>query len=332
MLSKSYRERFEYTVPFIEDYAPKTWAYLNKFEGKLRKRVDGRYKKKARLEHKWYELFQTSYLNLAENQRALIQILAKRTSTTIDVQPFIFQAGGKGGGLYGIMPTESAPNVNFFVGIFNSDIANFYLCQISSVYSGGYYSYGDQFIKNLPIPPATEAQQSAIAGSARTLTETTARRRELAAAVAAFPDSVTAARREAGDVPDLEALERVGQFAGLPREVRADKMTSEHDLTGQVVMRVGNGRMTLGPDLAELVEAVLTARGKLSYEVLAALQVPDREAEQRSYTASLRAWQAEIVELANEIRQLEDELNSRVYEVYGLEDDKEVIEGFLERF
>lgn len=118
----------------------------------------------------------------------------------------------------------------------------------------------------------------------------------------------------------------------MPREVRADKVPSEHDLTGQVVIRVGNGRMTLGPDLAELVEAVLTARGKLSYEVLAALQVPDREAEQRSYTASLRAWQAEIVELANEIRQLEDELNSRVYEVYGLEDDKEVIEGFLERF
>ena len=191
--SKNYRERFEYTVPFIEDHAPKTWAYLNKFEEKLRKRVDGRYKKKARLEHKWYELFQTSYLNLAENQRALIQILAKRTSTTIDTQPFIFQAGGKGGGLYGIMPTESAPSVDFFVGIFNSDIANFYLCQISSVYSGGYYSYGDQFIKNLPIPPATEDQQTAIAEFAQTLTDKTARLRKLEAAVAAFPDSVTAA-------------------------------------------------------------------------------------------------------------------------------------------
>ncbi len=150
--------------------------------------------------------------------------------------------------------------------------------------------------------------------------------------VAAFPDSVTAARRRAGDVPDLEALERVGLLAGLPREVRADKVTSEHDLTGQVVLRVGNGRMTFTPALAELVEAVLRVQGKLSYEVLASLNVPEREQEQRAYVATLRDWQAEIVELSGEIVRVEDELNDKVYEVYGLEDERNVIEGFLERF
>lgn len=150
--------------------------------------------------------------------------------------------------------------------------------------------------------------------------------------VAAFPDSVTAARRRAGDVPDLEALERVGLLAGLPREVRADKVTSEHDLTGQVVLRVGNGRMTFTPALAELVEAVLKVQGKLSYEVLASLNVPEREQEQRAYVATLRDWQAEIVELSGEIVRVEDELNDKVYEVYGLEDERNVIEGFLERF
>lgn len=150
--------------------------------------------------------------------------------------------------------------------------------------------------------------------------------------MAAFPDSVTAARRRAGDVPDLEALERVGLLAGLPREVRADKVTSEHDLTGQVVLRVGNGRMTFTLALAELVEAVLKVQGKLSYEVLASLNVPEREQEQRAYVATLRDWQAEIVELSGEIVRVEDELNDKVYEVYGLEDERNVIEGFLERF
>ena len=123
-------------------------------------------------------------------------------------------------------------------------------------------------------------------------------------------------------MPDLEALERLGLLQGVPREVRADKVTSEHDLTGQVVLRVGNGRMTFTPTLAELVQRTLTARGRLSYEALASLNVPEREPEQRAYVATLREWQAERVELSGEIARLEDELNGKVYEVYGLEDEK----------
>lgn len=98
------------------------------------------------------------------------------------------------------------------------------------------------------------------------------------------------------------------------------------------MLRVGNGRMTFTPALAELVEAVLKVQGKLSYEVLASLNVPEREQEQRAYVATLREWQAEIAELSGEIVRLEDELNDKVYEVYGLEDERNVIEGFLERF
>ncbi len=114
----------------------------------------------------------------------------------------------------------------------------------------------------------------------------------------------------------------------MPREVRADKVASEHDLTGQVVVRVSNGRMTLRSALAELVLATLAVRGRLSYEVLASLNVPEREQEQRAYVATLREWQAEVARLSAEIVGLETELNGKVYEVYGLENEKGVIERF----
>ena len=318
--------------PMIDKAYPKLWAYLKANEKDFRGRENGRFKKGKPEVWRWYDLARPQSLEAAEGKKVVAQLLAKNTQFALEDKGGVhFQAGGKGGGAYGIS-LKPGVNDSFILGLLNSKALDFQIKHLSSVYGSGYYSYADAYLKDLPIPDVTEDQQTAITELAQTLTETTARLRKLKAAVAAFPDSVTAARRTVGTVPDLEALERLGLLQGVPREVRADKMTSEHDLTGQVVLRVGNGRMTFTPTLAELVEAVLATRGKLSYEALAALNVPEREPEQHAYVATLRQWQAERIELSGEITRLEDELNGKVYEVYGLEDERDVIEGFLERF
>jgi hypothetical protein len=134
-------------------------------------------------------------------------------------------------------------------------------------------------------------------------------------------------------VPDLETLARLGLFQNLPRELRADRLSSEDDLMGQVIFTIGNGRMTLKPDLARFVKRTLEVRGKLSREELTGLRVPERDAEQRAYLGRLAAWQEELAGLRREIAGLEVDLNEAVYEVYGLNgEDRKVIEGFLERF
>ena len=254
----------------------------------------------------------------------------RRSNFAFDKHNYFFAAGGTSG-VYGLITTANL-RVEVLTALANSRVGEFHIKHLSSPFSGGFYSYGDQFIKDLPIPPTTEDQQTTIAGLAHTLTETTATLRRLEAAVRAFPDSVTAARRETGTVPDLEARERLGVLQGLPREVSAERVSSEHDLMGRVILRIGKGRMTLQPALAEFVFATLKVRGKLSYEALASLNVPERAGEQRAYVEALREWQEQIVRLQGEIVELEAELNGKVYEVYGLEDEKEVIEGFLERF
>ena len=268
-----------------------------------------------------------------KERKLLLKLLASRSHFALENQGGVhFQAGGKGGGVYGIL---LKPNVNdkFVSGLLNSKTLDFYLRHISSVYSSGFYSYSDAFLKHLPIPPATKTQQTTIANFAQDLTEKTARLRGLEAQVAAFPASVTELRRSEGSVPDLEVLSRLGLLAGLPKEVRADKLTSEHDLAGQVVFRVGNGRMTLAPALAALVEAVLAVRRKLTSEDLEALDVPEKEREQRAYVEVLSGWQREIVKLREEISGLEANLNNAVYEVYGLDEaDQEVVAAFLARF
>ncbi len=327
---QSFREHVFKTYPSnsprVDSMFPRLWEYLQIYEKEFRNREAGRYKRGKQEEWRWYELARPQNLERNFVDKVLIQELAKTSTVVTDSEGFVIARARA----YGIIP--QSVSTLFLSGILSSSVSNFFIKHISAPYSGGYYSYGDQSIKDLPIPPASEDQQAAIAEFARTLTETTATLRSLAAAVRAFPDSVTAARRETGDVPDLEALERLGLLEGLPRVVQAAQVSSTHDLMGQVVLKVGKGRMTLKPALAELVLAALKVRRSLSYEALASLNVPEREGEQRAYVEALRGWQEQIVRLRAEIVGLEAELNSKVYEVYGLREERGVIEAFLERF
>jgi len=332
---KAFIELFKHwpdSSPMIDEAYPKLWVYLKANEKDFRGRESSRFQKKKPEEWRWYDLARPQSLEPAEKEKVVAQLLARNTQFALEDKGGVhFQAGGKGGGAYGI---SLIPDVDggFVLGLLNSKALDFQIKHLSSVYGSGFYSYADAYLKDLPIPPATEAQQTAIAKFTRTLTETTATLRSLVAAVRAFPDSVTAARREAGTVPDLEALGRLGILQGLPREVSDERISSEHDLMGQVVLKVGKGRMTLQPALAELVLAALKVRGKLPYEALASLNVPEREGEQRAYVEALREWQAQIVRLQGKIVELEAELNSKVYEVYGLGEERGVVEAFLERF
>ena len=210
---------------------------------------------------------------------------------------------------------------------------DFYVRHISSVYGSGYYSYADAFLKNLPIPETTPTQQQTLSSFAQTLTEKTARLRALEKDVASFPASVTMQRRAAGRVPDLDDLTRLVTADNLPQTVDAAKVGEQDTLHGETVLRIGNGELRAKPSLAKFVRRVLKLRGKMGAEELLALEVPLSAADQSVYLETLATWEKEIGGLRVEMAGLEADLNSAVYEAYGLdEDDRRVVEEFLERF
>lgn len=319
--------------PFIDKKYPKLWKYLKANEKEFRGREGGRFKKKKREEWRWYDLAYPRSIESAEEKKLVAQLLARSAQfATDEVGGVHFQAGGKGGGVYGILLKSGWAEL-YFLGLLNSNVLDFYLRQISSVYSNGYYSYADAFLKELPIAPASDVQRNAIAEVAKVLTEKVSILREYEKVVVNFPNSVTDARRKAGTVPNLEALSRLGEFKNLPKELQANRVSSQNTLLGEVELTIGNGRATLKPELAKLVDSVLQVRGRIARDELLTLQLPERENEQQAYIKQLAAWRKNINQLQADIEALEKELNNAVYEVYGLDDeDKQVIEAYLARF
>lgn len=253
--------------------------------------------------------------------------LARHATTAVDVNKYVM-AGAR---IYGI----AAEGISHFelASYLGSFVGDFFVKHIAAVYGSGFYSYGDQFIKDLPIPSTTAAQQQTIAGLAQSLTEKTAQLRQREKQVQAFPASVTQLRFEQGNPPDLEDLSRLIITSNLAKTLDSQKLSQQTTLTGETVLNLGRGELRGKTELMALVSRVLELRGKMSSEELLALEVPLHPHDQTDYLQTLTDWQNDIATLQQDIDGLEIDLNSTVYDAYQLTDtDRDVVEGFLERF
>ena len=310
---------------------PKLWAYLKQHEKAFRGREGGRFNIGKREEWKWYDLAYPRSLEVFEKNKVVLQVTTKSSNLAFDKSSHFFTAGGTSG-VYGLLPNEHL-KVEVLASLLNAATGEFYVKHLSSSFGSGYYSYGDQFIKNLPIPETTPGQQQTIAAFAQTLTDKTARLRELEKDVETFPASVTSQRRADARVPDLDDLERLVSANNLAQTVDAGKVSEQSTLQGETVLSIGKGELRAKPALVRFVRRVLRLRGKMSTEDLLALEMPMNPADQTAYLETLAAWEKEAARLHTEIAGLEAELNSAVYEAYGLDaDDRRVVEAFLERF
>lgn len=265
-----------------------------------------------------------------------MQLLGRSTQGASDTMGRFFQAGGKGGGAYGVQLSDDALT-NYFATLLSSHPADFFIKSSGIVYSGGYYSYADAYIRNLPIPASTPAQRDQLSRLARELTACTGELRRLEAQARAFPDSVSEERRAAGTLPELDVLGGMAQAAGLAQKLEASKVQDMDGgllgKLGEVTLKVGKGTLTLGTEHARLVREVLAERRSLGRDELLALRVPERTADVRAYLDTLAGWRTRMAELRGEIETREAELNDVVYGLYGLNaDERAVVERFLERF
>ena len=132
-----------------------------------------------------------------------------------DQGSFVFTAGGTSG-VYGIIPNPQNLESWFALALLNSTPLDFYLKHVSTVYEGHAYSYGDQFIKQLPIKlPKTKLEKEIahrLSDLAKELTETKGNLRRLEGERKAFPKPQAAAL---DSTIELYALRRL--VGGEPR-------------------------------------------------------------------------------------------------------------------
>jgi len=196
--SKANIDKFEFLnrekICPIEDRFPKAWKYLCKHEKELRRRENDRYAKEASEQHLWYGATYPRGLDHYFAPKLVVQLLSRRNSFVLDERgDFVFQAGGKGGGVYGIAPSKDVGSVRALLAFLNSKVVDFLLKETSSVYGGRYYSYADQFLKDLPIPDQIVNSRSSeakdLSGMAERLADATEKLVALSRKLKAFPVS-----------------------------------------------------------------------------------------------------------------------------------------------
>jgi type I restriction-modification system DNA methylase subunit len=90
--------------PMIEETYPKLWEYLKVNEKSLREREVGRYKKGKDDGWRWYDLARPQNFEATESKKIVAQLLARSAQFAFEDEGGIhFQAGGKGGGVYGVL-------------------------------------------------------------------------------------------------------------------------------------------------------------------------------------------------------------------------------------
>jgi len=316
-------------APRMEDF-PRAWEYLKAHEKELRNREGGRFV------HDWYGAARPQNLGVYEKQKIVMQVSSTAPDAAFDEKRmFVFAAGGTSG-VYGLAFDPKYDHW-LLLALINSSALDFYLKHVSTVYSGHAYSYGDQFIKQLPIRiPKTKPQK-----------EIAKRLAELAQMLTETKGTLRAKERERAEFPErqLERLKERLERYPLSRLIQGESQVQQIAVESIVVQQQPNGSWTLTfgkttfvfPSEAHVrvAERWLKVQGKarLSLSDLMTLRLPSSDQDCRELLTALKEIEEEIEALKRELSDKEAEVNELVAEFYGLDkEDRKIIQEFLDRF
>jgi hypothetical protein len=221
------------------------------------------------------------------------------------------------------------------VAIANSNVSYFYIRNISPIFSGGYISYGDQSIKWLPIPEIPDEEAEALSKLVDDAIQATAVMHHLQSFREGLPHTLLEALKAHGKAPPRDSVGNLArEERALAGTLQADRAHLEEDLYGRVLLRIGRGALVFEHrEHAELVLTILKERGEVSKEELLGWEIPLTPAKAKEWTEELRQLPAHANELRKLIASLEEQIDGRVAQLYGLEqEDVEVIENQLLKF
>lgn len=128
----------------IEKKFPKLFSYLNNHKEELGERKDSR-KKLSENPH-WYKLIRQGNLNTFKQEKIVTKGESKTNQFGIDIGNSF-----KNARIFAVLPDETV-DINFLLGILNSKLIETFLHSISSLKSGGYYTYNSKVLNKVPIP------------------------------------------------------------------------------------------------------------------------------------------------------------------------------------
>jgi len=336
-------KKFEFVNPdsieLFEDRLPNAWKYLRKHEDDLRKREDDRFKESKTEGHLWYAATYPRGLDYYFRPKLVLQLLSRRNSFTFDAGgKFVFQAGGKGGGVYGFAPGKEVADLGALLGFLNSKVADFLIKQTTSVYGGRFYSYADQFLRDLPIVASLLERNNKTAGQVSRITESlmglAAKQIQMKDKIDSFPVSFQAALSKY----ELDTIEKL--LRALPGSaqlsVELESVSVQKALYGYEV-RYGAQRPFEFDhrEHAECLAEVFRTRGRksLSLKEILSWRLPGKPEGCRKLLELLEDARRELAAVRSELASLEGELNALVYRLYAVTpEEQKVIEDFLDRY
>ena len=336
--SKNNLDRFEFAEPddveTFEVRFPKAWKYLCKHEGGLRKREDDRFKESKPEGYVWYGATYPRGLNYYFRPKLVLQLLSRRNSFAFDKGGrFVFQAGGKGGGVYGFAPGERVKDLGALLSFLNSKVTDFLVKQTSSVYSGRFYSYADQFLRDLPVAEGV-LKGSGLSRAAESLTGKTEERNAQRQKLEAFPTEFE------GDLSRYE-LNSVGKLAGgqphtAQLSIDIGSISVQKNLYAYEVQYGSQKPFEFEHrEHAEcLAEALRTRNRKtLHLEEILSWHLPVKPQGCKKLLELLHKTRQDLNRAEDQIVSLETDLNDSVYRLYEVTSaERGVIEDFLERY
>ncbi|KUF12284.1 Eco57I restriction-modification methylase domain-containing protein [Pseudoponticoccus marisrubri] len=114
-------------------------------------------------ERQWYQYGRSQSLTKFDRPKIILPVLSREARYAYDESNTIITGGGNGP-YYMIRAKDDAPvSTLYLLAVLNHPLCEAMIRTNTSVFRGGYYSHGKQFIKDLPIPvPDDEAVQEAV--------------------------------------------------------------------------------------------------------------------------------------------------------------------------
>lgn len=136
-----------YTPSEMRKLFPLTWKYLKAHKDKLLNRdIPGG------TEVTWYKYGRSQSLTKFNSEKIILPILSTKPRYTYDDSNIVVTGGGNGP-YYLIRPRpETKLSIFFLQAMLSHPVIEAMVRASSSVFRGGYYSHGKQFLENLPIP------------------------------------------------------------------------------------------------------------------------------------------------------------------------------------
>jgi len=326
--SKEYKNKFDYGKGFIEDLYKIGWNYFQDNEQGLRNRENGIYTKGKSNDYKWFGITYPRNIEKYDEKKLLIQTLADSSNFVYDENERYVFAGAGGSNVFGILLKD---NINpwFLLSILNSQLLEYYHKHISNIFSGKFYSYGDQFIKLLPIKEPETKKEKEISKNLASLAKKLLSIEDLKRKIKMFPTPYFSQLRKDNEMEEFFEIRHIVKrnYSNVTAEI-------QEDLEGNKKIKLGKNdyiddyKLDSDKKIEYIIRYLKNAILSKDQEIILRIPTEDKKIEK---IVEMHNKDLEKLGKSPKIEDLEDELNTLVYKLYKIEDE-EVIKEFLDTF